>query len=53
MAAWSIVGKTVLLTGATRGIGLEASVALAEMGARMILVGRDGARTEAAVATVR
>jgi NAD(P)-dependent dehydrogenase (short-subunit alcohol dehydrogenase family) len=50
---WSIDGKTVLLTGATRGIGLEASVALARLGARMILVGRDPARTAAAVRTVR
>ena len=46
--AWDIRGKTVLLTGATSGIGLEASVELARRGARMVLVGRDAARTEAA-----
>jgi retinol dehydrogenase 14 len=52
-AVWSIADKTVLLTGATSGIGLEASVALARMGARMLLVGRDPGRTEAAIEAVR
>lgn len=46
-------GKTVLITGATNGIGLEASVELARRGARMYLVGRDPGRTEAAVAQVK
>jgi NAD(P)-dependent dehydrogenase (short-subunit alcohol dehydrogenase family) len=50
--AWDIRGKTVLLTGATSGIGLEASVALAGQGARVLLVGRDPARTAATVANV-
>jgi NAD(P)-dependent dehydrogenase (short-subunit alcohol dehydrogenase family) len=50
--SWSIAGKTVLLTGATSGIGLEASMALARQGARVVMVGRDRAKTEAAVATV-
>ena len=50
--AWDIRGKTVLLTGGTSGIGLEASVALAGQGARVLLVGRDPARTAAAVADV-
>jgi len=50
--AWDIKGKTVLLTGATSGIGLEASVALARQGARVVMVGRDPARTVAAVADV-
>lgn len=50
--AWDIRGKTVLLTGATSGIGLEASVALARQGARVVMVGRDPARTGAAVADV-
>ena len=50
--AWDIRGKTVLVTGATSGIGLEASVALARQGARVIMVGRNQAKTEAALADV-
>lgn len=46
-------GKNVLITGATNGIGLEASVELARQGARVVMVGRDPGRTEAAVADVR
>ncbi|HEY0510903.1 MAG TPA: SDR family oxidoreductase [Thermoanaerobaculia bacterium] len=45
-------GKTILITGATNGIGLEAAVALARVGDRIIMVGRDPGRTEAAVAGV-
>jgi len=50
--AWDVRGKTILITGATSGIGREAAVALARRGARVVLVGRDPGRTEAAVATV-
>jgi NAD(P)-dependent dehydrogenase (short-subunit alcohol dehydrogenase family) len=46
-------GKTILITGATSGIGLEASVELARRGARMFLVGRDPGRTAAAVEQVK
>ena len=49
---WDVRGKTALVTGATSGIGLEASLQLARQGARVIMVGRDPARTEAAVADV-
>jgi retinol dehydrogenase-14 len=48
-----ISGKTVLVTGATSGIGLEASAKLAGMGAELVLVGRDRTRGEAAVAAVK
>lgn len=50
--AWDVHGKTVLVTGATSGIGLEASVTLARREARVLMVGRDRARTDAAVAAV-
>lgn len=46
-------GKVCLITGATGGIGLESAKALARMGATTVLVGRDPARTEAAVQAVR
>lgn len=52
MRMWDVNGKTILITGATSGIGLEASVALARQGARVVMVGRDAARTEKAAATV-
>jgi NAD(P)-dependent dehydrogenase (short-subunit alcohol dehydrogenase family) len=41
-------GKTVLVTGATSGIGLEASVELAREGATVVLVGRDEKKTQTA-----
>jgi NAD(P)-dependent dehydrogenase (short-subunit alcohol dehydrogenase family) len=45
--------KTILITGATNGIGLEASVTLAKEGHRVVLVGRDEKRTAEAVAQVK
>jgi NAD(P)-dependent dehydrogenase (short-subunit alcohol dehydrogenase family) len=50
---WEITGKTVLITGSTAGIGLEAAVALARLGARVLVVGRDPHRTEAAVVAIK
>ncbi len=40
-------GKTVVATGATSGVGEEAVVALAGMGARIVFVARDETRAEA------
>jgi len=37
---WSLVGKTILVTGPTSGLGRVTAVALARLGARVILVGR-------------
>jgi NAD(P)-dependent dehydrogenase (short-subunit alcohol dehydrogenase family) len=45
--------KTVLITGATNGIGFETAIALARLGARVILVGRDAGRTAEAVRAVQ
>lgn len=50
---WSIAGKTVLVTGATSGIGLESAAVLASLGANVSIVGRDAARLAKARATVR
>jgi NAD(P)-dependent dehydrogenase (short-subunit alcohol dehydrogenase family) len=40
-------GKTVVMTGATSGIGQATAIALAQQGARVLAVGRDRARGEA------
>ncbi len=45
--------KTVLVTGATGGIGLATAAGLAGLGARVGIVGRDAARSEAAAKQLR
>ena len=45
-------GKTALVTGASSGIGLEASVKLARAGAEVLMVARDPKRGESARADV-
>jgi NAD(P)-dependent dehydrogenase (short-subunit alcohol dehydrogenase family) len=47
-----MTGKTVLVTGATGGIGRAAAVGLASLGARVGITGRDRARGEAAAAAI-
>lgn len=46
-------GKTVVITGATSGLGEVAAVELARQGARIIMVARDAARMDASLAKVR
>ena len=46
-------GKVCLVTGATGGIGLEIALGLARLGATTVMVGRDRARSEAALAGVK
>ncbi len=50
---WDVNRKTILVTGATSGIGLEASVELARRGAKMVLVGRNPEKTLGAVEDVK
>ena len=46
-------GKTVVITGGTSGIGEVAAEALAQMGARIVLVARNKSRAEATLARLR
>lgn len=45
-APGSLEGRTALVTGATGGLGRATSSALARLGARVVLVGRDAGRLE-------
>lgn len=46
-------GKTALVTGGTAGIGLEIARMLATEGARVVITGRDSAKLESAIATIK
>ena len=41
VSEWSIAGRTVAITGGASGIGKEAALALAAIGAEVVIVGRD------------
>src|SRR5258705_4078661 len=49
----SMNGKTILVTGATNGIGLVAARELARQGARTVIVGRDAERCAAVTEQIR
>ncbi len=49
----SLRDKTCVMTGATSGIGLAAAVELAARGARLVLVARNPARADDALAAIR
>ncbi|HEY2527685.1 MAG TPA: SDR family oxidoreductase [Xanthobacteraceae bacterium] len=46
-------GKTCVITGATSGIGLETAARLGALGARLVLVGRNRGKGQAAIARLR
>jgi retinol dehydrogenase 14 len=48
-----VKGRTVVITGASGGIGLEAAIAIARMGARVVLVSRPGQKAIRAFGDVR
>ncbi len=48
-----MVGKVCLITGATSGIGRAASLALAQLGATVVIVSRDSARVDQTVAEIQ
>ena len=45
----ALAGRSAVVTGGTRGIGLAIARALAEDGASVVVSGRDAARVDAAV----
>jgi len=50
---WSLKGKTVLFTGASRGMGRFAAIELARLGAEILVAGHNRARGDAAVEAIR
>ena len=48
----SMTGKTVVVTGASRGLGYVTALSVARKGAAVILVGRKSAKADAALAEI-
>ena len=51
--AWPMTGRTVLVTGASGGIGRTTALGLARIGADLAIIGRDRGRTEDAAREIR
>ena len=52
-ADWNMTGRTVLFTGASRGMGHFAAIELARLGAELVIVGHNQARGDAAAEAIR
>src|SRR5882724_13521239 len=50
---FTLTGRTALVTGSVRGLGLEMARGLARAGARVMVNGRDPAAVDATVAALR
>ena len=50
---WSLKGKTVLFTGASRGMGRFAAIELARLDAEILVAGHNRARGDAPVEAIR
>ncbi len=48
-----MTGRTVVVTGASGGIGLATALGLSALGARLAITGRDPERVEAAARSIR
>jgi NAD(P)-dependent dehydrogenase (short-subunit alcohol dehydrogenase family) len=53
MTAQDLAGQTALVTGATSGIGRATAIKLGQRGAHVLVAGRDQARGESVVASIR
>src|SRR5213595_1907753 len=53
MTSWNMKNKTVIITGATSGIGEVAAIRLAEQGARIVFTARDKARADETLAKLK
>ena len=50
---WNLAGKTVLITGATSGLGRAAADSIAAAGAHVVVLGRSAERNESTAAELR